>query len=135
MIQTTMFPIRPETAHDLLTATTESGSVLIHYSVVERHSGSLWSAGAIDYRPAGDVESELAELEREMMEHWEITDAALVRRVGKLAPGDIISLVAVSASASDEAFDACRYGLARMRKMRSIDILEIPERQKGIDIL
>lgn len=126
MIQKTAFPIRPETAHDLLDSTA-SGSVLVHFSVVKHEGGSLRTVGGIDYRPAGDVEAELAELEREMREHWEITDAALVRRVGRLVPGDIASLVAVSAPASDEAFDACRYGLARMKKMSSIDAREIPE--------
>lgn len=126
MIQKTVFPIRPETAHNLLDDPA-SGSVLIHFSVMKRHDDPLENIKGIDYRPAGDVEAELAELEREMKEHWEITDTALVRRVGKLAPGDIISLVAVSAPVSDEAFDACRYGLARMKKMRSIDAQEIPD--------
>jgi molybdopterin synthase catalytic subunit len=56
----------------------------------------------------------------EMRRGWEITDTLLIRREGKVSVGEIISLVAVSAPGSNDAFESCRDVLARMKKMSSI---------------
>jgi molybdopterin synthase catalytic subunit len=44
----------------------------------------------------------------------------LVRRIGILDIGDIISLIAVSSPVSNDAFEACRYGLEKFKKMSSL---------------
>jgi len=48
---------------------------------------------------------------------WSLTDVLLLRRQGMAAVGEIISLVVVSSSSSEEAFAACRHRLARMKRM------------------
>ena len=53
-------------------------------------------------------------------EKWQIEDLLLIRRVGLLGIGDIISLVAVSSPNSEDAFAACRLGIRRLKKMVSI---------------
>ena len=44
----------------------------------------------------------------------------LVRRIGILDIGDIISLIAVSSPVSNDALEACRYGLEKFKKMSSL---------------
>ncbi|MGA2781349.1 MAG: molybdenum cofactor biosynthesis protein MoaE [Smithella sp.] len=58
---------------------------------------------------------------------WSTTEGCykLVRRIGLLQVSDRISLVAVSSSASSDAFEACQYGLSRIRKMSIIKKTEL----------
>lgn len=102
----------------------DSGSVIFHYAVVKSQAGKKPSSG-IRFERAGDMESEMSEIETDIRIRWSIDDILLVRRIGLLKVGDLISLVAVSSSASHDAFEACRYGLSRIRKMASLEKTEL----------
>jgi molybdopterin synthase catalytic subunit len=97
----------------------EAGSVLLHYAVVKSQTGDRVSAG-IHFEKAGDIEGELRALAAEIKQRWNIEDVLLVRRIGILDIGDIISLIAVSSPVSNDAFEACRYGLEKLKKMSSL---------------
>jgi len=101
-----------------------SGSVLFHYAVVKSQAGNNVSTGIL-FERNGDIEGELDEISSDARSRWQIDDILLVRRIGMLKVGDVISLVAVSAATSDDAFDACRYGLARFKKMVSLKKTEM----------
>jgi molybdopterin synthase catalytic subunit len=101
-----------------------SGSVIFHYAVVKNQAGERPTAG-IRFEPGGDMEAEMAEIEADIRKRWSVNDILLVRRIGLLQIGDLISLVAVSSAASSDAFEACRYGLARIRKMASVRKTEL----------
>ena len=101
-----------------------SGSVLFHYAVVKDRAGSRTSTG-IRFERNGNTETELAEIARDIKGRWNIDDVLLVRRIGTLTVGDVISLVAVSSPASNDAFEACRFGLERLKKMVSLRKIEI----------
>lgn len=101
-----------------------SGSVIFHYAVVKSKAGEKPSSG-IRFERRGDMESELAEIEADVRNRWSIDDILLVRRLGLLPVGDLISLVAVSARASQDAFEACQYALARIRKMTCLKKTEL----------
>lgn len=101
-----------------------SGSVIFHYAIVKSQTGEKQSSG-IRFERSGDMESELAEIETDIENRWNINDILLVRRIGLLQVGDLISLVAVSSPASRDAFDACQYGLSRIRKMSSLKKIEL----------
>jgi molybdopterin synthase catalytic subunit len=96
-----------------------SGSVLFHYAVVKSRAGDKVSTG-IRFERNGDMEAELAEISADIKGRWNVDDVLLVRRIGMLKIGDVISLVAVSAPASNDAFEACRFGLERLKKMVSL---------------
>ncbi len=96
-----------------------SGSVLFHYAVVKSQAGDKVSTGIL-FERNGDMEAELAEISADIKGRWNIYDVLLVRRIGTLKIGDVISLVAVSSPASNDAFDACRFGLERLKKMVSL---------------
>lgn len=101
-----------------------SGSVLFHYAVVKSKAGDAVSAG-IRFERNGDIDAELEEISSDVKGRWHINDILLVRRIGTLKVGDVISLVAVSASASADAFEACRSGLDRMKRMVSLKKTEL----------
>lgn len=101
-----------------------SGSLIFHYAVVKSQAGEKPSLG-VRFERTGDPELEMAEIEADMRNRWNINDVLLVRRIGLLAVGELISLVAVSSTASNDAFAACQYGLSRIRKMASLKKTEL----------
>jgi len=117
-------PIDPASAYNLI-AKDHAGSVVFHYAVVKEQQGHNGVTTGIDYRTNGDSEAELREIAAELKEKWAIEDLVLIRRVGCLGIGDIISLVAASSPNSEDAFASCRHGIARMKKMATIRKNEI----------
>jgi molybdopterin synthase catalytic subunit len=97
----------------------EAGSVLLHYAVVKSKTGKRTSIG-IHLDKVGDTEEELSTIAADIKKRWNIEDILLVRRIGALDIGEIISLVAVSSPSSSGAFDACRHGLDRLKKMTTL---------------
>ena len=97
----------------------EAGSILLHYAVVKSQTGDRVSAG-IHFVKAGDIEVELHAIAEDIKQRWNIEDVLLVRRIGILDVGDIISLIAVSSPVSNDAFEACRYGLEKFKKMTTL---------------
>jgi molybdopterin synthase catalytic subunit len=97
----------------------DAGSVIFHYAVVKSQAAEKQTSG-IRFETNGDMEAELSAIENDIMKRWNLSGVLLVRRIGTLQVGDIISLVAVSSPASSDAFEACQYGLSRLRKMQNI---------------
>ncbi len=97
-----------------------AGSVLLHFAVVKPLSGNGGTTDSITYASCGDSLAELREIARAMIDEFALEDVVLIRRTGRLGLGDIISLVAASAPASEDAFEACRQGLARLKGMTTI---------------
>lgn len=97
-----------------------SGSVVFHYAVVKKQAGSDKSTTSIEYRAQGDSILELEGIAGELERRWNLEDVLLIRRTGCLAVGEIISLVAASSPNSEDAFEACRFGISRLKKMSTI---------------
>ena len=112
-------PINPSEAYGLIEKS-GSGSVVLHYAVVKEDIGVGKATSCIDYRSEGDTKAELGIISAELKEKWAIEDVLLIRRVGCLGVGDIISLVAASSPNSEDAFEACKYGISRLKKMATI---------------
>jgi molybdopterin synthase catalytic subunit len=111
-------PVDPGTMFERIRKS-EAGSVLLHYAVVKSQAGDRVSAG-IHFEKAGDIEGELRALAADIKQRWKIEDVLLVRRIGTLDVGDIISLIAVSSPDSNDAFEACRHGLGKFKKMTTL---------------
>lgn len=118
MIIVTTEPVDTETVFDRIRKS-GAGSVLLHYAVVKGRTGHLSSEG-IHFERAGNIEVELSAIEADIRERWNVEDVLLVRRIDTLKVGDVISLIAVSSPASQDAFDACRHGLGRMKSMKTL---------------
>jgi molybdopterin synthase catalytic subunit len=119
MVATTNAPIRPDVLYDRIGKST-AGSVIFHYAVVKENAGDGKGTTCVDYQANGNVEQELESIAGEMKTRWSLDDVLLVRRIGCLVKGDIISLVAASSPSSEDVFMACRHGLSRLKKMSTI---------------
>ena len=72
------------------------------------NAGDEVRAMYLDHYP-GMTEKHLAAIREEAMRRWPLQAALVVHRVGELAPGEPIVLVAVWSAHRAAAFDACRY--------------------------
>jgi len=102
-----------------------AGSVLLHYAVVKADGGTGRTSCAVDYQAAPETEAELATIAAALKARWPLEGVLLQRRSGRLAVGEIISLVAVAAEASADAFAACQMGLELLKKMQTIRKQEV----------
>jgi molybdopterin synthase catalytic subunit len=126
MVLITTDPINPHGAYDMI-ASKSAGSVLFHYAVVKAQEGKAGVTCHIEYAVAGDAEEELRTIAKEIVSSWGVEDILLIRRMGRVGVGEIISLVAVSSFASEDAFAACKYGISQLKKMRCITKNEVCE--------
>lgn len=63
------------------------------------------------------AEKLMAAIEEEMRKKWILHNIVLVHRVGVLHVGDVAVVTAVSASHRNEAFEACRYAIDRIKEV------------------
>ncbi len=61
------------------------------------------------------AERQIAKLEQEIRKRWPIKSIRLVHREGKLKVGEVSVVVAVSAVHREEAFEAARYAIDRIK--------------------
>lgn len=112
-------PIDPAVVYSSLRSTV-SGSVLCHYAIVKKKNGTDSITTSIEYLAQEGAHAELEEIARELERRWQLEDVLMIRRTGTLDVGEIISLVAASSPNSEDVFEACRFGIARMKKMTTI---------------
>lgn len=119
MIKLVKNAIDPATVYNSI-CSAFSGSVVLHYAVVKRQAGSNKTTTAIEYRSQEDTQLELEGIAGDLERRWQLEDVLLIRRTGCLSVGDIISLVAASSPNSEDAFEACKHGISRLKKMSTI---------------
>jgi molybdopterin synthase catalytic subunit len=103
-----------------LLASSGAGSVVFHYAVVKPMVNADGTTSYIDYATDGDTAAELHDIATKLKTEFTVDDVLLVRRTGRLGLGDIISLVAASSPNSEDAFEACKQGISRLKKMKTI---------------
>lgn len=119
MIRLVENAIDPATINNSI-CTAMSGSVVFHYAIVKKQAGSGKATATIEYNANGETIQELEQIARELERCWKLEDVLLIRRTGCLAVGEIISLVAASSPNSEDAFEACKHGISRLKKMSTI---------------
>jgi len=124
ILQITSDPIDPSDGYGKISSE-RAGSVVYHYAVVKKQSGAGGETSCIEYKSCGETDEELAAIAAKIKRVGEIDDLLLIRRVGCLGIGDIISLVAASSPNSEDAFAACRQGIALLKKMTTIRKSEV----------
>jgi molybdopterin synthase catalytic subunit len=119
-------PINPDEAYRLIDSG-NGGSVVFHFAVVRGTTGDKQTS-IVEFQPAkSDIETkeELHQISEEIRKKWEIDDVLIIRAMGKLCVGDVMSLVAVSSPRSMAAFEASHYGVDRLKEMKTIKKQEI----------
>lgn len=116
MIQVVEEPIQPAAIYDLLNRDT-AGSVLLHFAVVKETPHNQAATTGVNYQRNGDMEVEMQAIAEHLQEKWELEDVVLIRRLGCLKAGEIISLIAASSPNSVDVFAACQHGISHLKKM------------------
>lgn len=119
MVKLVESPIDPSSVHNSI-CSSFSGSVVFHYAVVKKQAASDKSTTSIEYKAHANTIMELEDIAGELERGWNLEDVLLIRRTGCLGVGEIISLVAASSPNSEDAFEACRFGISRLKKMSTI---------------
>jgi molybdopterin synthase catalytic subunit len=107
-VQTADFDVAQEIAA-LRAGDTGVGAVASFIGTVRDMNDSTRIDGMTLEHYPGMTEAALAEIVAEARGRFDIRDALVIHRVGALAPGDQIVLVAVTSAHRGMAFDACRY--------------------------
>jgi molybdopterin synthase catalytic subunit len=95
--------------------TLHSGAIASFIGTVRNHSHGR-RVKALEYSAYMEMgEKLMVEIEAEMRRKWALHDVALVHRVGMLDVGQVAVVIAVSSSHRAEAFDACRFGIDRIK--------------------
>ena len=85
------------------------GAVAVFIGTVRDINDDAAISGLTLEHDPGMTESALEEIAAEARRRFDINDALIIHRVGALAPGDQIVLVAVTSAHRGMAFDACEF--------------------------
>jgi molybdopterin synthase catalytic subunit len=73
---------------------------------------------ALDYEAyAPAAEKMMARIGDEIRERWGIDRIAIIHRMGLLEVGEASVVIAITSAHRDEAFDACRYAIERLKEI------------------
>jgi molybdopterin synthase catalytic subunit len=93
-----------------------AGATCVFVGTVRDRSDAGAVVTALDYETWDELATDrLGELARDMLERWPTRKAALLHRSGHLVVGEASVVVAASAPHRTEAFEACRYGIERLK--------------------
>lgn len=114
MFQITSTPIDLQAVYDVLQSH-RAGAVLVFTGTArDHHHGRV--VHELEYEAHPEMaETSMRAIAREMCARWPLEKIAMVHRVGKLAISEIAVAVGVSTGHRQEAFEACHYGLERLK--------------------
>jgi molybdopterin synthase catalytic subunit len=95
----------------------DSGAVVTFLGTVrDLTDGKITTA--LDYEAHPSMaEKKMAEIEEETRRKWPVGDMMMVHRLGHLKVGEISVAVAVSCPHRNQAFEACRYAIDRLKEV------------------
>jgi len=116
--------IQPEKTYQMLAKDT-AGSVLLHYAVVKETPHNQAATTGVHYQRNGDMEAEMQGIAEQLQKQWKLEDVVLIRRLGCLKAGEIISLIAASSPNSADVFAACQHGISLLKTMTTFHKFEL----------
>lgn len=107
-VQTEDFDIGAEISR-MTEGNTEIGGLASFVGLVRDYAGDeKISAMTLEHYP-GMTEKQLAKLEAEARERWDLQDVLIVHRYGTLNPGDRIVLVATASAHREASLESCQF--------------------------
>lgn len=91
-----------------LTAGRRDAGAVVTFSGVCRDEGGKLAALELEHYP-GMAEAEIRRIAEEALTRWPVTGLTVVHRVGRIAPGENIVLVAAAAAHRQAAFEAAAF--------------------------
>ncbi|MBE7422300.1 MAG: molybdopterin synthase catalytic subunit MoaE [Zoogloeaceae bacterium] len=107
-VQTEDFDLGAECAA-IARGRTDIGALASFVGLVrDTNDGAGISRMTLEHYP-GMTEKSLAEIVEQARGRWDVKDATVIHRIGELAPGDNIVLVAVASAHRGDALEACGF--------------------------
>lgn len=102
---------------EAVVAANDTGAIVTFIGTVRDNArGQVVSALEYEaYAPA--AEKMLARIADEIESKWGLTRVAIVHRTGLLRVGEASVVISISSKHRDEAFDACRYAIVRLKEI------------------
>ena len=114
MVQITKTPISTEKIIGAVVAPA-SGAINVFIGTTRNHSQGR-SVKSLEYEAYEPMALRMMEqILHEAKNRWNIHDAVIVHRVGKVSVGEASVVIAVSSSHRDEAFQSCRFLIDRLK--------------------
>ncbi|MER3523402.1 MAG: molybdenum cofactor biosynthesis protein MoaE [Ignavibacteria bacterium] len=114
MVSITTDPIDVASIYQAVQSVHAGGIVLFAGTVRNRSQGRR--VNALEYSAYIPMAEKLmAAIEEQMRAQWPLHHVVLVHRVGMLALGEVAIVTAVAAAHRKEAFEACRFGIDRIK--------------------
>lgn len=107
-------PIDLAAIHAYLADAAAGGECVFTGTVRDHNQGRVVSALEFEAYPEMAM-AQLARIAAEMHARWPLRKVALVHRLGRVALGEVVVVVGVSAGHRAEAFEACRYGIDTLK--------------------
>lgn len=96
-------------------STPRAGGIDVFIGTVRNHSRGR-PVNQLEYSAYIPMAEKLmSAIEQELRAKWIVEGVALVHRIGVLQVGDVAVVTAVSAAHRDNAFEACRYAIDRVK--------------------
>jgi molybdopterin synthase catalytic subunit len=124
MIDVTEKSLDPCVVSESLEITAGTGSVVVHFAVVKPVADDRPTEG-IRFTPTQSTVAEMETLEAELRSAWNVNDIWLMRRIGELKTGEVISVVAVAAAGREDAFGAAQDAIKGFKRMVSMEKTEL----------
>lgn len=114
MVSITQQPIDVCAVYNSLRSTHAGGIDIFVGTVRNRSQGRR--VRALEYAAYVPMAERLmAQIEREMMTRWPLHSVVLIHRIGFLELGEVAVVTAVASAHRNEAFEACRYAIDRIK--------------------
>lgn len=98
-------------------ASGDAGAIVTFTGVVRNH-GRGRAVSALEYEAyAPAAEKMLAQVGEEIREKWGLERVAIVHRTGLLPVGEASVVIAISSTHRDEAFEASKYAIVRLKEI------------------
>ncbi|MFQ5826073.1 MAG: molybdenum cofactor biosynthesis protein MoaE [Dehalococcoidia bacterium] len=94
-----------------------NGAVVTFMGVIRGLSGGK-RVLHLEYEAHEEMAREkLEEVAQEIQVRWQLEDFSVIHRVGRIQPGEVAVAIAVAAPHRQEAFEACRYAIDRIKEI------------------
>lgn len=107
VVQSEPFDLGAETAA-FAAGHRDMGAVVTFTGIVRDLAGAPLSAMEIEHYP-GMTEAALTDIAEQAIARWSLGDALVIHRHGRMAPGDMIMMVATAAPHRKDAFEAAEF--------------------------
>ena len=115
MFQVTTEPLDVQQVHDLVKSPADGA--IVTFDGIVRNNFDGREVRYLEYEAyAAMAEKKMADIAAEMQSKFAVGDVAMVHRIGRLEIGESSILIAVAASHRQPAFEACAYGMDRVKQ-------------------